>query len=305
MASSTVDVIQPTTTTRATSFLSLPYDIRLHVYNLIILGDWYGPPDEFTVYEEFVMQDHWIWDKFQFLHICKQIYDETSPILFRKWHIDNSLYSWIKFLRVIGPRNISHIRELLFSFECRGNCHHRGVASEEWIEYRRRVTEILEIFREARLDLNLKRLVVYMTKCSGYTPISDGYISEEYARSCGIVVQPCQAYKDLTFLKSISEFRNTAEIEIYDHFDPLWGMILHQKLGFILKRQAMSITLVNPNHPNHAVDLRGYEPSKVLKGVYDKNWESPHWYDDHKWLVPVDVSGEFKVSYESEEPYEL
>ncbi|KAI0837796.1 hypothetical protein F5Y06DRAFT_287648 [Hypoxylon sp. FL0890] len=276
--------------------LSLPFELRLDIYERYLYSEQFGAIDEglmcLTESES---------PSTALLLTCKQIYEEARPLLYQKVTISYSLDIWERFFDRIGPYNISLIRDLTIYYSCCPSdywreCH--GCKPEDGEP--KKIDKWLPIFNalhRAKPNLRLKTITLYVDPCEGYWPgesetdLSFLLNNKRY--------RDCRIYQELGLLKMVSQLSSVHQIVLKNKFNPLWGMFFRHRLGFILKRgQHGQMTLVNPNHPLYRVDLRNYEPSKFLKGVYDEIPEKPKESEAPK------EPGEPEESEESEEPEE-
>ncbi|KAI1135049.1 hypothetical protein F5Y05DRAFT_421777 [Hypoxylon sp. FL0543] len=253
--------------------LSLPYELRLDIYERYLNSQYLGAIDEGLMYggelpSAFVA----------LLLTCRTIYEEVRPILYQKVNISYSLDLWERFFSRIGPHNISLIRDLSICYscspdsyweECRGCEAQEGEPKkiEKWLG-------IFEALKSAQPNLRLERITLYIEPCQGYWPYEDESPLSSLANR--VKHRSCRVYKELELLKTVSQFSDVHQIVLKNQFNPLWALFFRHRLGFVLKRgQYGTMTLVNPNHPDYGVNLKNYVPSKSLKGVYDEIAEEP------------------------------
>ncbi|KAI2471274.1 hypothetical protein F4781DRAFT_440701 [Annulohypoxylon bovei var. microspora] len=248
-------------------FLSLPVELRLDIYERFLYTHHHGDIDDDTVVVPWVG-----WEAVKLLEVCKQIYEEASPIIYEKMTISCNLEEWRIFLERIGPRNVSKIRDLTITYSCSpddnlSKCF--GSPREKFDIWR----EILGNFKISQSHSSLRTMTVNICPCQGHP-----WHVEEYGplSADNFKYTACQVYKDLSFLQHLSHFSGIRQMVVRGRFDPLWGMFLRKKLGFIVKRSpGGDLELLNSTHPHYNGDLKGYRPSKLLDGFYDEVIEDP------------------------------
>ncbi|KAL7620177.1 hypothetical protein AAE478_009170 [Parahypoxylon ruwenzoriense] len=252
------------------SLLALPLELRLMIYRGVL---------ENIIREGIV---------------CKQVYFETAPLVYRAVYIANRFNRWLDFFQRIGPYNSGLIRFLrVFN-----HCWLTPCRDEDRDGFKTRGERWKRLFESVRLTCpNIQRLEVCISCCDKdvipiptYNPYYNPFESfnsnklreiepEDYSQ-----FDECFTYKDLAFVKEVSYFRNIPEIRIMCDFNPLWGFFLHQKLGFILIREDwQSWRLFNPNYFQPDVNLTGCNPSPAIKGVYDLLYCGSRRFNPMEW----------------------
>ncbi|KAI1452529.1 hypothetical protein F4805DRAFT_472344 [Annulohypoxylon moriforme] len=260
MSTALVNAARPTVYTTHSRLLSLPYELRLEIYETHLWTYFYD-----KIYDDTVV-DPWIGrEAVQFLEVCKQIYEEASPIVFRRMHITGHYYEWKKFLETIGQRNLAKVQHL----KIKSSCNPDGQECDGHLEKEEsHWPDIFRLFKMCQPQSRLKTLEVYMNPCSGSRNETSPH-SLQYTK--------CHVYNDLAFLKNLSSsFGGVQQIVLSDKFNPLWGSFLRRRLGFVVMRRGVAYqTFVNPNHPCFDIDTRGYEKSIKYDDVYDEVVKEP------------------------------
>lgn len=296
MPSSTISTIQSAPSVNGSYFLSLPYDIRLRIYEII--------------YYRFELQDFLIkyWSDFDYhhpekrtalLHTCRQTRNEVLPIFFRKVCIGDFREYWCKFLQLMGPQNISFVKNLTIEYLCTPdselsafNSHEYGYEetcngwySKKSLKEDDRWANVFEYFKEARPTLQL--LAIHLQPCAGY---DDGWrpMDEEEQELKDMIRRRmtnrrrhrrCRVFKDMNIQKHILFFSNARKILLYGQFNPLLSLLLHREHGSIVKRSSNRKNSKNDYcylenlNPEYLVNLENFTESEKMKGVYYENVE--------------------------------
>ncbi|KAI8959229.1 hypothetical protein F5Y11DRAFT_350744 [Daldinia sp. FL1419] len=101
-------------------FTSLPYDVRLRIYEII--------------FEDFVLDSSVVLglkeklsdklEQYSLLHTCRQTRNDVIPLFFNKLYINSSHPDWYKFLDVMGPDKLSFVQRLIITYKCRSSYKH-------------------------------------------------------------------------------------------------------------------------------------------------------------------------------------
>ncbi|KAI0889567.1 uncharacterized protein GGS22DRAFT_182910 [Annulohypoxylon maeteangense] len=251
-------IIQSNARIARPSFLSLPLELRLEIYEYYLYSSYHGEIDDNSMIIP--------WDGLEairLLEVCKQVYQEASPIVYQKMTINCNLSDWAHFLRKIGPHNISKVRHLIINYSCEVDeeapCFGvRGWNKNPW-------EDIFELLKATQLSSNLNTLTLNLDTCSGFGKYILPYPPKR------IRYTNCRAYKDLRILQHVSQFNNLREIILENRVDPLWGIFLRKRLGFISKRhEGWKEILLNPKYHDPKISPRGYTKSERLDDVYDE-----------------------------------
>ncbi|KAI1205846.1 uncharacterized protein F4807DRAFT_464308 [Annulohypoxylon truncatum] len=283
----TLSVTRPATRSTSSGFFSLPFELRLDIYERYLYPYHHGDIDDATVVSPWSG-----WEAVRLLEVCKQIYEEASPIVYQKMDISCNLEEWKRFLTKIGPRNIAKIQHLTITYTCspdyKSPCLGLGAKEEDHWSY------ILGLFKLAQADSRLKTLILNIFPCHGT------WLGTNELCRIPTTFTNCHVYNDLQFLKNLSCFSDAQEIILKNRFNPLWGAFLRKRPGFIAKRHdGGNITLINLNRFDRVLDLDGYKPSELYDGVYDEvikeepeESDTDSDADDDEWDIYAEVDAE-------------
>ncbi|KAI0384216.1 hypothetical protein F5Y04DRAFT_278219 [Hypomontagnella monticulosa] len=278
---STPEKLEKSPTPRPT-LLSLPLEIRL------------------LIYEELTNKSILNWSDcvrsiikpyspgLNLLQVCKQLNDELAPIIYSGVYVDGEIWKWISIFEVISIRNFEYIQNYSFRYRCRSygypcwgeETHERHSNGDGYL------CEWDYLFRLlADYEIRPKSITIE------FDPCRDAATWRHRRRTNPKKLPPhtfstCVVYRDLWFLKHLWRCLGAAQrVTLVNYINPLVGLALRQRFGFIIKRQQgwaklgpwPKWELISPESFNPARDLEGYKRSQKLEGIYDKEGEAVGW----------------------------
>ncbi|RYP43109.1 hypothetical protein DL768_010097 [Monosporascus sp. mg162] len=246
--------------------LALPCEIRFEIYSYLfsrsgVISDNRPSPGSYneraTIY----------------LRVCKKFHEELVVIIYRKIHVVWKLDFWVRFFDMIGPRNASLIKEIKIEYFCQRedrlpSCR-GGLPPKDgkW-------DSLFARFKSA--NLNPKVVRASLVACPrGRSWILDPPRRSNRGRNDLPRDFTCHAFRDLEFLRHLSQFGRVPQFELYGDFNPTWAFYLKQRFGFIILQKKhprrghwVTWTLIKPDCVPSHIDMRHYAPSKSIKGSY-------------------------------------
>ncbi|XXG99592.1 hypothetical protein Hte_005932 [Hypoxylon texense] len=236
------------TSSPRTTFLSLPLEIRLEVYENLIDNEIFGRPilranDDGTSVE---------WDGYgriytplPMLLVCRQFRADFAPIVYKSLEMGGDgtveFGMWRDFFRMIGPTNASYIQDVRIYYTCRldpgstllwHGCPYYWTSADLW-------AAILEEMYEA--GVRPKRVHVDVTCCHGCCAPPPGtwpdyeevfYGSDDQLYEFYRPHESCGAYTNLEFLRALSKLLGRVErVAFTGDFNPLWPSSLKARFG--------------------------------------------------------------------------
>ncbi|KAI1401771.1 hypothetical protein F4819DRAFT_486324 [Hypoxylon fuscum] len=277
-----------------TSFLHLPFELRLEIYEYVFHPFIDGIHCLCMSYPESYQED------LQLLFTCKQIHYETTEIVYKRLAIcvrEIDPEKWMKFFYKIGPRNASLIKEIALTLQCHKEDWGWKGAKPYHYGYNNNCEIWWSIF-DAMFYAGVKPMYfdINVSPCrTGHCieghdcrwswdelPGVDRWSDNRLLKSKepGYGYSYCTVHEDLYFIKYLSYcLENIQVIKFHGLFNNLWIHYLRQRHGFILQREDylkcpgwfQDCMLTNPKFFDPATDAKGYYPSKSLSGVYTAN----------------------------------
>ncbi|KAI2776423.1 hypothetical protein F4815DRAFT_449344 [Daldinia loculata] len=211
--------------------------------------------------------------------------------------IENYDESWCKFLRSMGPQNISLVKNLTIVYPCSLYTNQfpiddddygyveecKGFAPQESLREHDRWADMFGYFKEARPTLQL--LAIHLQPCAGYNDDPDHWYygeEEDYDRFRRRMVnsrkhRECRVFRDMNIQKHLLFFSNAREISISGRFNPLISLLLRREHGSIIKRwrepksNKRDYYRLDNLNPEYRIDLENFTESRKMKGVYYEN----------------------------------
>ncbi|RYP90810.1 hypothetical protein DL770_003071 [Monosporascus sp. CRB-9-2] len=242
--------------------LALPCEIRLEIYSYLFsrscfISDNRLSPNSYN--ERATM----------YLRVCKKFHEEIASIIYRKIHVVWKLDFWVRFFDMIGPRNASLIKEIKIEYFCqredRLHSCRGGLPPKDgkW-------DSLFARFKSA--NLNPKIVRANLLAC----PRGRDWLLDSRRRNDDPPRDfTCHAFRDLEFLRHLSQFGPVPQLELYGDFNPTWAFYLKQRFGFIILQKKhprrghwVTWTLIKPDCVSPHIDMGQYTPSKTIKGFY-------------------------------------
>ncbi|KAI1207049.1 uncharacterized protein F4807DRAFT_469809 [Annulohypoxylon truncatum] len=276
---------------RRCRFLSIPFEIRLIIYEFVFRGELYDLFPDHIAHPEKYNLSHFMdeppkdWTTpLQLLLVCKQIHNEVAACFYKNISLEYDLDRWISALNMIGPRYGALIKQVEIVHEC---CErHRRIGDDG------AVWNCLDSSSEHKKYSRLFECLASNNVCPGYLKIrSYTFIAEDNDNTAAINngLDPEQnehshhePYHDQKFINQLSSLcKNIRRIEFDGLFNPLWALALSKNFNFLIKLEhpfenidavepSSAWTLINPKSVDLSAEFRGYEPLASNSQVYIK-----------------------------------
>ncbi|XXH01697.1 Altered inheritance of mitochondria protein 24, mitochondrial [Hypoxylon texense] len=210
----------PITRPTQLTLLTLPYEIRLQIYEYL-LHDEYGPHCITADVPYRVNWSGYECNLLSLLLVCRQFHNEIAPLVYRRVRVGDDGFEpsmWIDFFRMIGPTNASYIKDLVITYHCERDhsyfqtgygFHHLSTSAELW-------RALLDTMYEAWVQP--RRITLLVESC--------------YSALGLMAFERCNTWKDLDFLRSFTWlFGRVEEVTIGGDFNPLWVYALKARFG--------------------------------------------------------------------------
>ncbi|KAI2628102.1 hypothetical protein GGS26DRAFT_599168 [Hypomontagnella submonticulosa] len=224
------------------------------------------------------------------LGVCKQINAEIAPFIYKEAAISCDIDCWIQIFQRIGVPNFERIENFSFSFGCLDHgytCYgpHSVIRKSGQGEAYHRDWDRLFAYLGKR-EISPKRISITFEACEDVKDWRRRRARPAPEHS----FSTCHVYRDLRFLKHLWACLGRAEeILLCGVVNPLVGLALRKRYGFIIKREYHHPkwvgrkqcdprwVLISPQHLEARKDLKGYAESRTHKGIYDKEGEEVYW----------------------------
>ncbi|KAI0106892.1 hypothetical protein F4814DRAFT_455465 [Daldinia grandis] len=250
------------THTSKTTIFDLPLELRQMIYEEVYETGWF--PSAIFDWNELGL--YYFKNSFpgiQLSRVCRQFYHEVTPYIYKRVVLSLPLEDWDRFFSIIGPHNIRHIQEMKFRYKCSvwggaWDCRGRDSCKDNYNKWEGIFQSLIQG------NVNPKSISVH------FDPCDDDPRTEDGTPIYGYQYHRCQVYEDMWFIKGVLRcFRQARTIEFRGRFNPLWGHVLHQGLGFILRRHGDGrMVLFNPEFIRRSIDLK--DCVEARSGIYDK-----------------------------------
>ncbi|RYP12942.1 hypothetical protein DL767_010968 [Monosporascus sp. MG133] len=241
--------------------LALPCEIRLEIYSYLISCSG-------VISDNRLSLNSYNKRATIYLRVCKKFHEEIVSIIYGKIHIVWKLDFWVRFFDMIGSRNASLIKEINIEYfslledrlhSCRGGLPPRD---GEW-------GSLFARFKSANLNPKVVRANLQAR------PRGRDWLLGSPRRGDPPRDFTCHAFRDLGFLRNLSQFGPVPQFELYGDFNLIWAFYLKKRFCFIIlqnkhprRRHWVTWTLIKPDCVPPHMDMRQYTPSESIKGLY-------------------------------------
>ena len=202
-------------------FLSLPLEIRLRIYEYLLLCKSHATP----VYRPRARQPITL----SVLRTCKQIHTEGSPIFYSKNEIvvdePEPIIRWFALIGRMKVRHLRRIRIFVGAVECFGNTSSQRSARVGHLWYKL----LDELARDAA---GLRHIYIYWSfKCSG------------------------AAGKDLQFVRRLGKLQRLQSMDLDGYYAKQWPSYLARKLGIEVQEEQPSLPTLKKKYQRGTENL--------------------------------------------------